>query len=53
MQNIKAITHLFPETLMICYFKALRVCPGMGDNTQLKCHDQFLALMNVYLHGKY
>ena len=33
-QKIKTITQLFPEILVICYFKELWVCPSIGDKTQ-------------------
>ena len=44
---LKTETQLFVEILAISYFEAIWAFPGMSDHTQLKCHDQFVASVDV------
>ena len=44
-KNLKTITQIFFEILVIKYSQTLWTCLGMPKNTHLKWHDQFEAFI--------
>ena len=51
MLKLNKTTQTFLEVLLI-YYLAQMVCPGMPDHTLQKLHNQTVTSMNVQLHAK-